>query len=84
MHPQPVRGGCPAATDKRNADLYVAGFFGPDVKAPPRSERDHIAELAARFAASSASSPAQREAPRDRSGGYVDECGSCGMASCSC
>lgn len=24
------------------------------------------------------------EAPRDRRGGYVDECGSCGMASCSC
>ena len=24
------------------------------------------------------------EAPRDDRGGYLDECGSCGMASCSC
>lgn len=27
---------------------------------------------------------APREAPRDMRGGYIDECGSCGMASCSC
>ena len=27
---------------------------------------------------------APREAPRDTRGGYVDECGSCGMASCAC
>jgi hypothetical protein len=83
MHPAPLRGGCPAATDKANAESHAAGFFGPDAKMP-RSEREHLAELAARFAASSASSPAQREAPRDNRGGYVDECGSCGMASCSC
>jgi hypothetical protein len=25
-----------------------------------------------------------QEAPRDARGGYVDECGSCGMASCAC
>ena len=29
------------------------------------------------------SRPAE-EAPRDTRGGYVDECGSCGMASCAC
>ena len=80
MHPAPLRGGCPADTDKANAESHAAGFFGPDAKMP-RSEREHIAELAARFAASSAGS---REAPRDNRGGYVDECGSCGMASCSC
>lgn len=27
---------------------------------------------------------APREAPRDNRGGYLDECGSCGMASCAC
>ena len=27
---------------------------------------------------------APAEAPRDTRGGYLDECGSCGMASCSC
>lgn len=26
----------------------------------------------------------KQEAPRDSRGGYVDECGSCGMASCAC
>lgn len=26
----------------------------------------------------------RQEAPRDSRGGYVDECGSCGMASCAC
>jgi hypothetical protein len=84
MHPQPVRGGCPESTDKRNAESYASGFFGPDATMP-RSEREHIAELAARYAASSAASPVgSREAPRDRRGGYLDECGSCGMASCAC
>jgi hypothetical protein len=78
MNPQPVRGGCPRATDERNAELHAHGFFGPDAPAPV-SEREHIAAMARRFAAS-----AQGEAPRGRRGGYADECGSCGMASCGC
>ena len=45
MHPEPVRGGCPEATDKRNAELHASGFFGPDAPAPA-SERDHIAAMA--------------------------------------
>jgi len=49
MHPQPVRGGCPESTDKRNAELHAAGFFGPDAPAPV-SERELIAAKAARYA----------------------------------
>jgi hypothetical protein len=49
MNPQPFRGGCPESTDKRNAELHAAGFFGPDAPAPT-SERDSIAATAARYA----------------------------------
>lgn len=51
MHPEPVRGGCPADTDRRNAELHASGFFGKDAPAPV-SEREHIAATAARWAAS--------------------------------
>lgn len=60
MNPQPVRGGCPADTDKRNAELHAAGFFGPDAPLPA-SEREHIAQTAARYAASE---PAAQTASR--------------------
>ena len=50
MNPQPYRGGCPESTDKRNAELFAAGFFGPDATAPV-SERDNIAATAATYAA---------------------------------
>ena len=56
MHPEPVRGGCPEATDKRNAELLASGFFGPGVSAVV-SERDHIAGLVARFAATAQLTP---------------------------
>jgi len=49
MHPQPVRGGCPESTDKRNAELHASGFLGPGAPAPV-SEREHIAATAARYA----------------------------------
>lgn len=67
-------GGCPASTDAQNdgAPWNRDGHV--------RSERERIASRASLAAAMSAN----REAPRDRRGGYVDECGSCGMASCSC
>jgi len=42
MDPQPVTGGCPESTDKRNAELHASGFFGPGAPAP-KSERDRIA-----------------------------------------
>ena len=74
MNPQPVTGGCPRDTDARNAELHASGFFGPGAELPV-SERLRIARRAESMAA---------EAPRDRRGGYVDECGSCGAASCSC
>jgi hypothetical protein len=83
MDPQPVRGGCPKSTDERNAQLHASGFFGPDAPLP-RSEYERIAATAATWAASNPSSPVSAVAPRDRRGGYVDECGSCGMASCAC
>jgi hypothetical protein len=63
MHPEPVRGGCPASTDKRNAELRANGFFGPGA-AMPASERDHIAAVAARYAASSQADQPQRQARR--------------------
>lgn len=56
MHPQPVRGGCPESTDKRNAELHAAGFFGPDAAAPV-SERDEIAATARRYAESNPARP---------------------------
>jgi hypothetical protein len=63
MNPQPVRGGCPASTDKRNAELHAAGFLGPDAPAPA-SERDHIAAVAARYAASNPASEAPARSRR--------------------
>ena len=84
MHPQPVRGGCPKLTDERNAQLHASGFFGEGAPLP-RSEYERIAATAATYAASTPASPVRSSAaPRDRRGGYVDECGSCGMASCAC
>jgi hypothetical protein len=50
MHPQPVTGGCPGSTDKRNAELHAAGFFGPGA-AMPVSDRERIARTAETFAA---------------------------------
>lgn len=60
MHPGPVVGGCPADTDKRNAELHASGFFGPDAPMPA-SERDRIERTAARYAASE---PAPQTASR--------------------
>ena len=67
-------GGCPADTDKLNtgAPWNRDGHLA--------SERDRLAAVASGLAYYGAS----REAPRDNRGGYIDECGSCGMASCSC
>lgn len=45
MDPRPVTGGCPESTDRRNAELYARGFFGPGADAPS-SERDRIAARA--------------------------------------
>ena len=58
MHPGPVTGGCPESTDKRNAELHAAGFFGPGAQMPV-SERERIARTAETFAASNPA-PAQR------------------------
>ena len=60
MHPQPVRGGCPESTDKRNAELHAAGFFGQGAAAPS-SEREHIAATAKRYAATAPEQPARRQ-----------------------
>lgn len=49
MHPEPVRGGCPASTDRRNAELFANGFFGPGATAPV-SERVHLAATAEWYA----------------------------------
>lgn len=46
MDPRPVTGGCPDATDKRNAELHKAGFFGPGAPLSA-SERERIAAAAA-------------------------------------
>lgn len=67
-------GGCPAETDETNRKGNFGGQDGP------RPERERLAAVAATGAAMAG----RREAPRDARGGYVDECGSCGMASCSC
>jgi hypothetical protein len=67
MDPQPVTGGCPVDTDKQNAESHARGFFGKDAPAP-RSERDRIASIAARFAEQTASEPARTPA---RSGKYA-------------
>lgn len=58
MDPRPVTGGCPASTDKRNAELHASGFFGPGSPLPV-SERDRIARTASMFASAA-------EAPRGR------------------
>jgi hypothetical protein len=58
MDPQPVTGGCPVDTDKRNAELHASGFFGKDAPAP-RSERARIAYAAARAPEATAPSPAR-------------------------
>ena len=86
MNPQPVRGGCPEATDKRNAELHAAGFFGQgavaffgETAAAPVSEREHIASAARAYAARNAvSAPAQagpgddlREVSRRAGGKYA-------------
>lgn len=58
MNPQPFTGGCPEDTDRRNAELHAAGFFGADAPAPrPEAER-----IAARAAAGAAA--AEREQPQ--------------------
>ena len=51
MRPQPVHGGCPDSTDKRNAEMHANGFLGPDAPLPA-SEHERIANAAARWAAS--------------------------------
>ena len=48
MDPQPYRGGCPAETDRLNAELHAGGHLGMDAPLPA-SERDVIAGAAARF-----------------------------------
>jgi hypothetical protein len=63
-------GGCPEATAKLNA-----GPTADEVAASRALSDAAVAAVAAL---------ASREAPRDSRGGYVDECGSCGMASCAC
>ena len=62
MHPQPVRGGCPADTDKRNAELTALGFLGQDAPAPV-SEREHIAATAATYAATHITSTPRQAGP---------------------
>ena len=61
MHPQPVRGGCPEATDKRNAELHASGFLS----VAPVSERENIAATASRYAAT-----VPAEAPKRKSYAY--------------
>ena len=65
MNPQPVTGGCPTSTDRRNAELHAAGFFGKDAPAPT-SERDRIAS-----AASLAASLAERDTTPRRTYAYT-------------
>ena len=78
---QVVTGGCPEATDRENTRRKTAGFIKGDVD----SERVRVERRAARLAANAETErPVRSEAPRDRRGGYLDECGSCGAASCSC
>ncbi len=75
MHPEPVRGGCPESTDKRNAELHASGFLGPDAPAPV-SERDHIAAAAARYAETHPASearPARKSYARTSSGARMYE-----------
>jgi hypothetical protein len=67
MHPQPVRGGCPESTDKRNAELHASGFLGPDAPAPV-SERENIAATAATYASMH---PASEARPARRSYAYT-------------
>ena len=78
MHPQPVRGGCPEATDRRNAEMHANGFLGPDTPAPA-SERENIAATAARYAARQASdaTPARRSYARTSGGAWMSERCSC-------
>lgn len=60
MNPQPVTGGCPEDTDKRNAELHAAGFFGPGALMPgPESAR-----IASRAATGRAAAERDRPAPR--------------------
>ena len=70
MHPQPVRGGCPESTDKRNAELFASGFLGPDAPAPV-SERDNIAATAATYAAMNPASEAPRRSYARTSSRYA-------------
>jgi hypothetical protein len=67
MNPQPYRGGCPESTDRRNAELHAAGFFGQGAPAPV-SERENIAATAARHAAVTPA-PAARKTYAYTSGG---------------
>lgn len=64
MHPEPVRGGCPEATDRRNQELHASGFFGPGAPVPV-SEREHLAATAAWYAS-------QNPAPAASSSGRAD------------
>jgi hypothetical protein len=81
MDPQPVRGGCPRDTDKRNAELHAAGFFGTDAPAP-RSERDRIAYVAARAPEASAPSSAGRYAYTGSGARMTSRRGRCEDAPC--
>lgn len=67
MRPEPVRGGCPESTDRRNTELHAAGFLGPDAPAPV-SERDRIAAAAARYAASNPAPAARKSYAYSSSG----------------
>lgn len=64
MHPQPVRGGCPESTDKRNAELHASGFLGPDAPVLV-SEREHIASTARMYAARNATDAPRQAGPGD-------------------
>ena len=86
MHPQPVRGGCPEATDKRNAEMHASGFLGQDVAAPV-SERENIAATARRYASEHpvSETPARRSYARTSSGARMYErCGHEDYPCCGC
>lgn len=63
-------GGCPDETGRLNA-----GPTDAEQEAGRQLSADAMAAVAAL---------AWQDAPRDSRGGYIDECGSCGMASCAC
>ena len=63
-------GGCPADTARLNAG--------------PTDEERAASQALSDAAMAAVTAHAGREAARDARGGYLDECGSCGMASCAC